>query len=121
MGQKLIRNIPDETMRVIETRAAQDGKSAETWMRDLLEEMTAVRSDEGAYDHILLYIRRIDDMLDSIKAQLKPWTEMDSQRVEQEIAHPVQCLMCLLYMQSDMLHSMDLLNRMVGTLKEEGE
>jgi len=121
VANKLIRNISEEAMRVIEARAASGGESAESWIRGLLEEMTKVSADEHAYEMIDLYIHRIDDMLGVLKGQLQAWMRMDSERIHAEIEHPVQCLMSLLYLQSDLMHAMKCMNRMTDTLKEERE
>ncbi len=35
MAQKLIRDIPDETMTALEAKAAAAGQNTEAWIRDL--------------------------------------------------------------------------------------
>lgn len=41
MAQKLIRDIPDGTMQAIEVKAAEAGKNAEAYIRDLLIDLAA--------------------------------------------------------------------------------
>jgi len=41
MAQKLIRDIPDETMTALEAKAAAAGQNTEAWIRDLLIQAAA--------------------------------------------------------------------------------
>jgi|SRR5215469_9706186 len=41
MAQKLIRDIPDETMAALEAKAAAAGQNTEAWIRDLLIQAAA--------------------------------------------------------------------------------
>lgn len=49
MAQKLIRNIPDEVMAIIEEKAGADGMNAEEWIRSQLVQLAAKPSVRKRY------------------------------------------------------------------------
>lgn len=121
MANKLIRNIPDASMAVIKSKAAASGMETEAYLRDLIERDAQVAVTDDTYRSIRLEVGYIDDMLDSLKDQLKPWIEFSLERLKADVINPVGCLAALGYITSDLLHATQMMNKAVDTVRGEFE
>lgn len=112
MAQKVIRGIPENVMQFLKEYATASGKeSTEEWIRDLLISIGTPEGDGGTRDQIRLEVGRIDDMLDSLKAQIQPWVGSDNH----DVVRPVQCLISMLLIKSDLFHAMNMMSKAIGT------